>query len=76
MGRFPGQVSAVSEGAAIAETPRRILGTAQALLGAALVGAGLFWRECGGGGRGKKYIKNQKWDEQDQGFKITAPTEP
>jgi hypothetical protein len=24
----------------------------------------------------KKYIKNQKWDEQDQGFKITAPTEP
>ena len=24
----------------------------------------------------KKYIENQKWDEQDQGFKITAPTEP
>ena len=24
----------------------------------------------------KKYIGNQKWDEQDQGFKITAPTEP
>ena len=24
----------------------------------------------------KDYIENQKWDEDDQGFKITAPTEP
>ena len=24
----------------------------------------------------RKYIENQKWDEDDQGFKITAPTEP
>jgi hypothetical protein len=24
----------------------------------------------------KQYIENQKWDEDDQGFKITAPTEP
>ena len=24
----------------------------------------------------KRYIENQKWDEEDQGFKITAPTEP
>jgi REP element-mobilizing transposase RayT len=24
----------------------------------------------------KAYIGNQKWDEDDQGFKITAPTEP
>ena len=24
----------------------------------------------------RKYIENQKWDEEDQGFKITAPTEP
>ena len=23
-----------------------------------------------------EYIENQKWDEDDQGFKITAPTEP
>jgi hypothetical protein len=23
----------------------------------------------------KAYIENQKWDEDDQGFKITAPTE-
>jgi len=24
----------------------------------------------------KAYIENQKWDEDDQGFKITAPSEP
>jgi putative transposase len=24
----------------------------------------------------RRYIENQKWDEDDQGFKITAPTEP
>ena len=24
----------------------------------------------------KGYIENQKWEEDDQGFKITAPTEP
>ena len=24
----------------------------------------------------KAYIENQKWDEDDQGFKITAPAEP
>ncbi len=24
----------------------------------------------------KAYIENQKWDEDDEGFKITAPAEP
>ena len=24
----------------------------------------------------KTYLENQRWDEDDQGFKITAPTEP
>jgi hypothetical protein len=24
----------------------------------------------------KAYIESQKWDEDDQGFKITAPAEP
>ena len=24
----------------------------------------------------REYIENQKWDEDDQGFKITARTEP
>jgi hypothetical protein len=26
--------------------------------------------------RSKAYIESQKWDEDDQGFKITAPAEP
>jgi hypothetical protein len=24
----------------------------------------------------KKYLESQKWDDDDQRFKITAPTEP
>jgi putative transposase len=24
----------------------------------------------------KAYMENQRWDEDDQGFQITAPTEP
>ena len=24
----------------------------------------------------KKYIESQRWVDEDQGFKITAPTEP
>ncbi len=24
----------------------------------------------------RSYIENQRWDEDDQGFKITAPSEP
>jgi hypothetical protein len=24
----------------------------------------------------KRYIESQKWDDDDQGFKITAPPEP
>jgi hypothetical protein len=24
----------------------------------------------------REYIEGQKWDEDDQGFQVTAPTEP
>jgi hypothetical protein len=24
----------------------------------------------------REYIEEQKWDEDDQGFQVTAPTEP
>ena len=51
-GHGASQVGAVSEGAAIAEAPTRISGSAQARLGAALVSAALFLGECGRGGRG------------------------
>jgi hypothetical protein len=40
------------------------------------LGAGLFFVRAVDEETIKKYIKNQEWDEQDQGFKITAPTEP
>ena len=51
---------------------------AEEVLGAAPVGARLLLRDGGRGGEEtiKAYIENQKWDEDDHGFKITAPTEP
>jgi hypothetical protein len=50
-------------------TARRISGVAETLLGAAPVGA-VDEQTI------KQYIENQQWDEDDQGFKITAPNEP
>ena len=77
-GHGAGQVGAVSERAGIAEAPRRILGTAQALLGQHLWARGYFCASVGAVDEEtiKQYIENQKWDEEDQWFKITAPTEP
>jgi len=51
---------------------------AEAVLGSASLGAGIFLR--GRWARWTKktimaYIENQKWDEDDQGFKITASSE-
>ena len=42
------------------------------------MGAGVLLRDGGGVDEEmiQAYIENQKWDEDDQGFKITAPTEP
>jgi putative transposase len=40
---------------------------------------GYFLRDRGRGGRANDpgvQLKTKKWDEDDQGFKITAPTEP
>jgi putative transposase len=73
-----GQVGAVSEGAVIAEAPRRISGTRKRYWGQHLWARGYFCASVGAVGEEtiKKYIENQKWDEEDQGFKITAPTEP
>jgi hypothetical protein len=47
-------------------------------IGEAHVGAWVLLRDGGRGGRAtiKAYIESQKWDEDDQGFKITSPTEP
>jgi putative transposase len=73
-----GQAGAVHQGAIVAEAARGVSGVAQAVLGATSVGAGLLLRDVGAVDEAmiKAYIENQKWDEDDQGFKITAPTEP
>jgi hypothetical protein len=63
------EAGAVSEEAVVAPTAGRISGAEEAVLGPAPVGA--VDEETI-----KKYIESQKWDEEDQGFKITAPTEP
>ena len=47
-----------------------------------LLGGGHFYFALTRGGGAvdeamiKAYIESQKWDDDDQGFKITAPTEP
>jgi len=73
-----GETSPVHQGKIFAASAGGISGTAQTLLGAAHVGTGIFL--CDGGAVDeatiKAYIENQKWDEDDEGFKITAPTEP
>jgi hypothetical protein len=42
------------------------------------VGAGLLLRDVGAVDEAtiKAYIENQRWDEDDESFKITAPTKP
>ena len=47
-------------------------------LGAACVGSRLFCATVGAVDEEtiKHYIETQKWDEDDQGFKITAPAKP
>src|SRR5215472_1906741 len=64
-----GEAGAVHQGAIVASLAGRISASAQAVLGATSVGA-VDEKTI------MEYIENQKWDEDDQGFKITAPTEP
>src|SRR5215471_19054134 len=63
------EASAIHQGALFAPAARRIPRTWETVLGTAPVGA---VDEA----TIKAYIENQKWDEDDQAFKITAPTEP
>src|SRR5579859_4469985 len=48
----PAKLVQYLKGRSIAKAARRVSGAAKAVLGAALVGAGLLLRECGRGGRG------------------------
>lgn len=69
---------AVHQGAIVTKAAGRIPELAETLLGAAPLGTGLFLRTVGAVDEEsiKVYIESQKWDEDDQGFQITAPTEP
>jgi hypothetical protein len=42
------------------------------------VGAGVFLLDGGAVDEAtiKAYIENQRWDEDDESFKVTAPTKP
>jgi hypothetical protein len=42
------------------------------------VGARILLSDGGRGGEEtiKRYIESQRWDEDEEGFKITAPTKP
>jgi hypothetical protein len=75
-GSFKG--SAVYQWPIVTQTAGRIPELAEALLGSTSVGP---WILCAAVGAVDEetinaYIENQKWEEDDQGFKITAPSEP
>jgi len=71
------EVGAIPEGSVIAKAAGRVSGLAEAVLGPAFVGGGYFCASVGAVDEDtiKKYIESQKWDDDDQGFKIAAPTE-
>ena len=64
-----GEIGAVFEGPVEPDVAGGVSAPAQAVLGAALVGA-VDEKTI------QEYIENQKWDEDAKSFKITAPTEP
>ena len=72
------ETGAVHQRTVIAATAGGVSGPAEALLGQHLWGRGYFCATVGAVDEKtvQEYIENQKWDEDDQGFKVTAPTEP
>src|SRR5215471_4502488 len=72
------EASAIHQGALFAPAARRIPRTSETVLGQHLWARGYFCATVGAVDEAtiKAYIENQKWDEDDQAFKITAPTEP
>ena len=72
-----GKAGAILESAIIAKAARRVSGTTQAILGATSVGTRLLLRNVGAVDEEtiQKYIVSERWDDDDQGFQITAPTE-
>ena len=73
-----GEVGTVHKGKIFAASAGGVSGTAKTILGTTHVARGYFCATVGAVDEAtiKAYIESQKWDEDDQGFKITAPTEP
>ena len=55
-----------------------VSGVAKRVMGTAYVGARVFCATVGAVDEAtiKAYIENQKWAEDEEGFRITAPTKP
>jgi REP element-mobilizing transposase RayT len=72
------ETGAVRERAVIETTAGRVSRIAKAVLGTASMARGYFCATVGAVDEKtvKEYIENQKWDDDAEGFKITAPTKP
>src|SRR5215471_11632311 len=73
-----GEAGAVHQGAIVASVQEEFPHLRKRYWGQHLWARGYFCATVGAVDEAtiKAYIENQKWDEDDQGFKITAPTEP
>jgi len=72
-----GETGAIHQGTDITVIAGGIRRTAKTILGTAHVGARVLLRDGAvDEATIKAYIENQRWDEDDESFKITAPTKP
>ena len=73
-----GETGAVHQGAILPTPAGGISGIAKTILGKHMWARGYFCATVGAVDQAmiKAYVESQKWAEDDQGFKITAPTEP
>jgi len=73
-----GEDGAIRQGTLEPSSASRVSGIAKTILGTAHGARGYFCATVGAVNEAtiKAYIESQKWDEDDQGFKITVPTEP
>ena len=73
-----GQTGAVHQRPVVEETSRRVPELGKRYWGQHLWARGYFCASVGAVDEqtAKQDIENPGWDEDDQGFKITAPTEP
>lgn len=73
-----GEAGAVHQRTVVPDAAAGVRGVAQGVLGPTSVGAGYFCASVGAVDEEarREYIETQRWDEDVDGFKITAPTEP